>query len=208
MNHAIAPIAQAIASVHPLLKATHYVLDLETLGKTPSAAIAAIGCVRIENGVIGTAFYRRVNVDSAIAWGGETDASTIDFWLQQSEEARAEIHDPHNRLAINSALIELAEFIDRPAAIHGEQYVWGNGATFDNVIISTAFKRSHIERPWPYWNDRDLRTLIDLYPEAKASTAFVGTKHHALDDAMHEARILCAALALHTSVHATARGTP
>lgn len=205
---ALTPLAQALPIHHPLLKVTHYVLDLETLGKGPNAAIATIGCVRIVNGQIGTGFYRRVNVESAIAWGGQTDASTIEWWLQQSEEARAEIHDHRNRLPINEALHELAEFIGQPAFTHGKPCVWGNGATFDNVIITTAYQRSHIERPWHFTNDRDLRTLVDLYPEAKASTAFVGDKHHALDDAMHEARILCAALALHNAAHSTARSTP
>lgn len=193
------PIAQALESLHPLLRATHYVLDLETLGKGPNAAIATIGCVRVENGVIGDGLYIRVDVDSAIAFGGETDASTIDFWLKQSEEAQREIHHDFNRVKINNALIQLADFIDRPAALYGESYVWGNGATFDNVIISTAFQRAHIPRPWPYWNDRDLRTMVHLYPEAKKNTLFPasGVKHHALDDAMHEARILIAALNLH-----------
>ncbi|SHM78503.1 3'-5' exonuclease [Phytopseudomonas punonensis] len=183
--------------IHPLLRATHYVLDLETLGKGPNAAIATIGCVRIENGVIGDGLYIRVDVDSAIGFGGETDASTIDFWLKQSEEAQREIHQGFNRVKINNALIQLADFIDRPAAVYGESYVWGNGATFDNVIISTAFQRAHVPRPWQNRNDRDLRTITDLYPEAKKSVQFVGLKHHALDDAMHEARILVAALKLH-----------
>jgi len=193
------PIAQALESLHPLLRATHYVLDLETLGKGPNAAIATIGCVRIENGVIGDGLYIRVDVESAIAFGGETDASTIDFWLKQSEEAQREIHHGFNRVKINNALIQLADFIDRPAAVYGESYVWGNGATFDNVIISTAFRRAHVPRPWQNRNDRDLRTMVHLYPEAKANTLFPasGVKHHALDDAMHEARILIAALNLH-----------
>ncbi len=207
MNQQLATLALANQAQHPLIKATHYVLDLETLGKTPGAAIAAIACVRIESGAISTGFYRRVDTESSISWGGETDASTFDFWLQQSDAARAEIYDHHNRLPINEALLELAEFIDRPTATHGRPFVWGNGATFDNVIITTAFRRSHIERPWPYWNDRDLRTIVDLYPEAKANTPFVGEKHHALDDAMHEARILCAAIALHTAANSTARST-
>ncbi len=197
MTLTLQPSAQALESLHPLLRATHYVLDLETLGKGPNAAIATIGCVRIENGVIGDGLYIRVDVDSAIGFGGETDASTIDFWLRQSEEAQREIHHGFNRVKINNALIQLADFIDRPAALYGETYVWGNGATFDNVIISTAYQRAHIPRPWPYWNDRDLRTIVQLYPEAKKSVPFVGLKHHALDDAMHEARILVAALKLH-----------
>ncbi|OLU31498.1 hypothetical protein BVH03_08475 [Pseudomonas sp. PA15(2017)] len=197
MTPTLHPIAQALESLHPLLRATHYVLDLETLGKGPNAAIATIGCVRIENGVIGDDLYIRVDVDSAIGFGGETDASTIDFWLRQSEEAQREINHGFNRVKINNALIQLADFIDRPAAIYGESYVWGNGATFDNVIISTAFRRAHVRRPWQNRNDRDLRTITDLYPEAKKSVPFVGLKHHALDDALHEARILVAALKLH-----------
>jgi len=197
MTPTLHPITQALETLHPLLRATHYVLDLETLGEGPNAAIATIGCVRIENGVIGDGLYIRVDVDSAIGFGGETDASTIDFWLRQSEEAQREIHHGFNRVKINNALIQLADFIDRPAAIYGETYVWGNGATFDNVIISTAFRRAHIPRPWQNRNDRDLRTITDLYPEAKKSVPFVGLKHHALDDAMHEARILVAALKLH-----------
>lgn len=186
-----------LETLHPLLRATHYVLDLETLDDGPNAAIATIGCVRIEHGHIGDGLYIRVDVESAIAFGGETGGSTIEWWLKQSEEARREIYHESDRLGISSALLRLSEFIDRPDAIYGKRYVWGNGATFDNVIASTAYQRAHIPRPWPEKTDRDLRTITDLYPEAAQSVQFIGLKHHALDDAMHEARILVAALNLH-----------
>ena len=49
-----------------MINATHYVLDLETMGKGPRAAIVAIGCVRIEQGAITDTFYRRVNLESSL----------------------------------------------------------------------------------------------------------------------------------------------
>lgn len=182
-----------------LLTATHYVLDIETLGKGPSAAIAAIGCVRVEHGTIDAGFYERVDLASAMSLGGEVDASTIEWWLQQGNDARREVDGTKERLHIHDALLRLVHFIKAGIAPAREARIWGNGATFDNVIVTTALQRSGIERPWAYWNDRDLRTLIELYPEAKRiGIDFIGTKHHALDDAMHEARILCQAIAQHT----------
>lgn len=184
---------------HPLLAATHYVLDLETLGKGPSAAIVAIGCVRVEFGMIGTGFYERVDLASAMAQGGEVDASTTEFWLQQQQEARQEVNGTRPCRPLSEALQMLVEFIAAGRNPANHVRVWGNGATFDNVIVSTALQRAGIERPWAFWNDRDLRTIVELYPEARTEVEFVGVKHHALDDAMHEARILCAAIAQHTN---------
>ncbi|MCY1371912.1 3' exoribonuclease, RNase T-like [compost metagenome] len=64
------------------------------------------------------------------------------------------------------------------------------------MILRGAFERSWLTAPWMFWNDRDLRTLLAIFPEAKKAVAFEGVKHHALDDARHEARQLCHALAL------------
>lgn len=183
-----------------MINATHYVLDLETMGKGPRAAIVAIGCVRIEQGTITGSIYRRVSLETSLQAGLQVDASTIEWWLQQDEAARAEIYKPA-AIRIEGALANLAEFMGNnhlhkpnPKAL-----LWGNGSSFDNVIVGNAFDACGIPRPWLFWNDRDLRTLLALYPEAKA-LPFEGTKHHALDDAMHEAKQLLMALNLHQTL--------
>jgi DNA polymerase III epsilon subunit-like protein len=183
-----------------MINATHYVLDLETMGKGPRAAIVAIGCVRIDQGTINGSLYRRVSLETSLQAGLQVDASTIEWWLQQRETAREEIYQP-GAIRLESALAKLAEFMGcnhlhkpNPKAL-----LWGNGSSFDNVIVGNAFDACCIQRPWMFWNDRDLRTLLALYPEAKA-LPFEGTKHHALDDAMHEAKQLLAALQLHQAV--------
>ena len=70
--------------------------------------------------------------------------------------------------------------------------VWGNGASFDNVILSQMYRRHQIAQPWKWWNDRCYRTTLAGHPPVNLD--FVGTKHNALDDAMHQARTLIAIL--------------
>lgn len=177
-----------------MINATHYVLDLETMGKGPRSAIVAIGCVRIESLAITASLYRRVRLESALQAGLQADASTIEWWLQQDEAARAEIFNPGGH-TLEWALVDLAAFMGVTA---GEQpsnktMLWGNGSSFDNVIVGNAFDACHIPRPWNFWNDRDLRTLLAIFPQAK-QMPFEGIKHHAEWDALHEAKQLLTAL--------------
>lgn len=176
-----------------MINATHFVLDLETMGNRPSSAIVAIGCVRIENLAITGEFYRRVALASSLKVGLTTDASTINWWLQQDEDARKEITGEGANLF--EALLDLCEFIGADAYGKPNQaaLLWGNGCSFDNVIIGNAFDAHRLERPWCFWNDRDMRTLLAIFPKAK-QLAFEGTKHHALNDAKHEANQLLSVL--------------
>lgn len=182
-----------------MINCTHYVLDLETLGKGPRAAIVAIGCVRIEQGTINGSLYRRVSLETSLQAGLQVDASTIEWWLQQDETAQGEIYKP-GAIRLESALAQLADFMElTPGEDPTNCLLWGNGSSFDNVIIGNAFDACGIQRPWHFRNDRDLRTLLALYPEAKA-LPFEGIKHHALDDAKHEAKQLLMALNLHQTL--------
>ncbi|MBU0808735.1 MAG: 3'-5' exoribonuclease [Gammaproteobacteria bacterium] len=188
-----------------MINATHYVLDLETMGKGPRSAIVAIGCVRIENLKITGEFYHRVPLRSSMECGLQVDASTIQWWLEQEEAARVEITGG-SATELPHALGWLAAFMgvndDQPPSKNA--LLWGNGSSFDNVIVGNAFDACNIQRPWMFWNDRDLRTLLALYPEAKV-IPFEGTKHHALHDAQHEARQLIAALQIHLARQQDAR---
>ena len=71
--------------------------------------------------------------------------------------------------------------------------VWSNGAGFDNVVLSSAFRRIGMEQPWPFRNDRCYRTMKAQHPEVKMQR--VGTHHNAVDDAESQARHLMAMMA-------------
>lgn len=176
-----------------MINQTHIVIDLETMGIGTNGAIVAIGAVRIERGRHMAEFYRSVDLASSIDLGGTTDASTISWWLKQSPEARAEVDGSQQPGELTDVLLSLSDFIQ---ARH-EPRLWGNGATFDLRILGEAYDTCRLIRPWDFRLERDLRTILELYPEAKNIGEFDGIRHHALADTCHEAKQLCKALRLH-----------
>jgi exodeoxyribonuclease VIII len=159
-------------------------LDLETMGTGPSAAIIAIGAVsfNLEHGILGPRFYQVVDLASSVEWGAVIDPATVLWWLKQSEEARDAF-----RVKGMPFLEALRAFRDwmTPCGHRDEVRVWGNGAAFDNVVLGSAYDRAGIDRPWSFWNDRCYRTVKALYPECKLDRS--GTHHNALDDATSQA---------------------
>ena len=85
------------------------------------------------------------------------------------------------------------ERIDLPSALYGfadwfgdDKPVWGNGSTFDNVILKSAFAACQIETPWEFWNDKCYRTVKAQAKEIKLQR--LGTYHNALDDAISQTK--------------------
>ena len=167
-------------------------LDLETVGTSPDAAIIAIGAVVFdpETGEIGQTFLQAVSLESAVKEGGKMDVSTVLWWMGQSDEAKAVFTDK-NQVTIEEALSDFDDFIN--AYVEGgsdRARIWGNGSDFDNVLLGTAYDRLRMERPWKFFNNRCYRTAKSLNPSIKMER--VGTFHNALDDAMSQAKHLIA----------------
>lgn len=68
--------------------------------------------------------------------------------------------------------------------------VWGNGSRFDNEILDNAYKSCGLVTPWSHRQDRCYRTIKDLHPEVKYIPPVI--KHHALEDAVAQAKHLLA----------------
>lgn len=163
-------------------------LDLETMGNGPDAAIVAIGAVEFSGPELSEQLYVNVDLSSSVAGGGVMDASTVVWWLQQSEQARKEISSK-GIFSIEAALRMFSEF----ASGYGKEVrIWGNGAAFDNVILRQAYKRAGIEAPWKYSNDRCYRTVAASRKDIPINRT--GTHHNALDDAISQARHMHAIL--------------
>ena len=152
-------------------------VDLETMGTGANSAIIAIGAVVFENYKVTDEFYRVVDLQSCIDAGLEMDASTVMWWMQQSDEARAQFNKSSNTLQ------EVLE--DFSVWCPDNAQMWGNGAAFDNVILSNAYKKCGMTQPWKFWNDMCYRTLKNMNPKIKMER--VGTYHNALDDAKSQA---------------------
>ena len=162
-------------------------VDLETMGKGPEAAIVAIGVVEfdLETSDIGRTFYAKVSLESAMEHGGKVDASTVMWWLQQSDEARAELCTDQEHII--DALVGLSRWM-RDCCPLEERRVWGNGATFDNVILKSAYENCSFDVPWKHWGDRCYRTVKNMVPDIPLVRR--GVHHNALDDALSQAEHL------------------
>lgn len=163
----------------------HLMIDLETMGIGPNAAIIAIGAVIFEPGKQDLVCYHEIiNLESSMMKGGTITPSTVIWWLKQSDEARAIFHKPSG--SITAVLGDFSRWIN----IHAPDLcaVWGNGANFDNVILRSAYDRAGLDVPWKYNMDRCYRTLRALVPEVRVQDH--GVKHNALDDAMHQVKVL------------------
>lgn len=153
----------------------HCMVDLETLSTQPDAAILSIGAVIIEPGPgLTETFYEVVELQSCLDVGLRVDASTVYWWLEQSESARLALLK--KRVPLDTALQAFAIFY----AKYGAERLWGHGSNFDEPILRTAFARVKRPLPWKYRDVRDTRTLYELkdFTASKCDDA-----HNALADA-------------------------
>lgn len=190
---------------HGLVHGHHFVVDLETESTAPNAAITAIGVayLHVPADPFGVPLRFEFYARTEPLPGAHSDPETLNWWAGQSEEARAEVNGTLPRITLAEALEQLDLFMASMCAAKGQRLVWGNGSSFDNVILGNAYRSMARRTPWEFWNDRDLRTLIAMFPEAKQQ-AFVGIRHHALHDARHESQQLLAALVALSAMQADA----
>lgn len=177
---------------------THLMVDLETMGSGPDAPIVSIGAVYFDpsTGNTGAEFYQVVSLESSMSFGMKPDASTIQWWLKQSSEARSAIL-VDEAMGLRETLELLADFIAENAA-NGSHTVqlWGNGCSFDNVILRRAYALTQTPFAVPFWNDRDVRTMVELGKTVginpRFDIPFEGDMHNALSDARHQVKYVSA----------------
>lgn len=182
------------------LTPVHIMLDIETMGTRPGAAIVSIGACTFGDGSIWRGqrrqFQATISLDGQQERGLHLDPATVTWWLGQSDAARAAL-TAGSPVHLGSALFQLNAFVGAARDVNGEGApvrIWGNGANFDPPVIEAAYHACMLAPPWRYRDVRCLRTLLDLAGlDMKAYSR--GTLHDALDDAMSQADAAEAAFA-------------
>jgi hypothetical protein len=156
-------------------------LDLETYATTMDACVMTIGAVVFDlSGKQLESFYRRIDSASCDAIGLRKDPKTIAFWSQQSDKSRHEIETLENRVNIQDAIHDFTQFWKANRC----DFLWCNGANFDEPILSTIYDKLGMEKPWRFFNVRCVRTLLSLVNLKTSSTGLVS--HHAVDDCRNQ----------------------
>ena len=163
---------------------SHVMVDIETMGLKPGSAILSVGACRFDSG--GAAldrFYCEIDIYSCFDAGLKVDEDTREWWQDQPDDVR-----PDGDTDIGDALSSLSEWFDkRPYA-----GVWANSPSFDLDILAAAYEAVDLSEPWDYWETRDVRTVRSL--PCAVELEMDGREHHALDDAVHQAREVAATL--------------
>ncbi len=166
-------------------KPPNVMIDLETMSTAKTAAILSIGAVQFDfkTGELGAEFYQNITLSSCAFMGMHRSADTLNWWsLDENKEARDALSK--DAVSIEMAIIRFIQWCG------GEIIPWGNGVAFDIVILENAIRLFRREPPWKFYNESCYRTIKRLFRDVVVPRQ--GTKHHALDDAKHQARHLMA----------------
>jgi DNA polymerase III epsilon subunit-like protein len=162
--------------------------DLETLGKRPGCIVASIGAVIFDprGNWIGETLHTHIDMEDSALRGFNAEPDTVKWWLGQDDNARGLLVAGQD--AAVSAYAAIDGFCNFIASAGPDAEIWCNGNSFDIPILAAYFHHFHLPLPWNYWQERDLRTLKALNKGARIERH--GTHHNALDDALHQARLV------------------
>ena len=164
---------------------TRVMLDIETLGIEPGAAICSIGACTFDTDGVGETFEVAVDLESCQDRGLEIDADTLKWWLEQDDAAREILT---GGVPLATALSELRDFLDT----NDYDELWANSPKFDCEHLEAAYDALDWPTPWVFYELRDVRTVQALPGAVERDQD--GTEHDALDDAVHQAREVAATL--------------
>ncbi|MDC8457840.1 3'-5' exonuclease [Marinobacter sp. DS40M6] len=172
---------------------TDAMIDIETLDTRPSAVVIAIGVVlfnRREPSIkmkgLHLVFGKKEFRDEQIMMGRTVDKKTVIWWKGQ-EPAAKKIFKQANVKSMTDMFEKLTAFLTQGDV---KYLIWGNGASFDNTIVTSLYDSFGLEAPWKFWNDRCFRTFKGEHGHIARPPEFQGVKHNAEDDARQQARYL------------------
>lgn len=143
-------------------------IDIETLAKSKTAVIISMAAAFFNpiTGEITARFKKNINIQSCLNAGLEIDGDTISWWLKQDAEVRASVlTDPKPIFAV---LKEFEDWFFKNKIPKTDPEMWCNGTSFDFPILSSAFLLAlKKDFPWKYYMERDVRTILSLFPDIK-----------------------------------------
>ena len=116
----------------------HGMIDLETLGTGSNSVVVSVGLVafNISTGEILAELDIGLNLNQQIKTGGVIDGDTLEFHFAQAPDSIQKMAQ-RKVLDVKEGLDLISNFIKA----NNITTLWGNGATFDNVILRNLYAR-------------------------------------------------------------------
>jgi len=162
----------------------HMMVDIETLGKLPTAVVLSIG-VAVFNREFVSSFHWTLDIQEQLEWGRTIDGETLAWWVEQDEGVRRETFQQEHSLDVAFALLTS---VVRTFEV---KYFWAHSPSFDMVILNDLWRHKPV-MPWSYRQWLDTRTLGWLKTAPSSSRTNI---HNAQSDAERQAqwvrKLLC-----------------
>lgn len=163
-------------------------IDIETLGTTPGAVILSIGAVSFspDHHNPEGCFYRNIDTLSSLMRGMTVDSETVEWWRDpKRDKARAFLGS--DEASLDDTLREFTGWFRNIGEV---RHVYAKPPSFDCVLIEDAFRRCGLPVPWTFRQPRCVRTALTWSGFDEKTVPFIGVEHYALDDAIHQARVV------------------
>ena len=179
-------------------------LDIETLGTGQNATITQIAAAawNLETGELiefndstHNTFNITVNLDLMKTEDINIDISTIKFWTKNSHNTKLfkEILNNKSSFTEKDAVFQLILWLKKLQEHCDDLLLWGNGSLFDNTKIINKCEYYDISYPISFWNERDVRTIVDIYcrknniTDKEYKNSFPNENlHQAIDDVLNQ----------------------
>ena len=148
-----------------LLPTMDIMVDIETLGLAGTSQILQIAAISYhrESGHIYGKFEGVVELPDKI----EVNPDTLLFWIKENPVLLTSLMTRKSGQSEKDVVKAFADWIvyqtESNYRVKDVVMLWGNGANFDNRIIFEKCQAYGIDYPISYRNDRDFRTLVELY---------------------------------------------
>lgn len=170
----------------------HVMIDTETLGRTPGSVIRSVAAVEFdpETGETGRQKVWKIDLTDSIRYGFKVEASTLKWWLVQSEEARRDFVDGPETLLQDF----MEDFVDFLALVNdGDDFtLWCLQLDFDVALLRYYYSWYNLnvhgcdERvlPWNFRKVRDVRPYMDALSSAELLPPKAADRHTPMGDCL------------------------
>lgn len=178
-------------------KFKHVMIDTETLGKTPGSVVRSVAAVEFDpqTGETGRQKVWEIDLADSIRYGFKVEASTLKWWMMQSDEARREFVEGAET-PLEDFLEDFMQFI--AATDEGNDFtLWCLQLDFDVAMLRSMYSWYNLNvyrcdeevLPWNFRKVRDVRPYMDALDSAGLLPPKVADRHTPLADCL--AQINC-----------------
>lgn len=178
-------------------KFKHVMIDTETLGRTPGSVVRSVAAVEFDpqTGETGRQKVWKIDLADSIRYGFKVEASTLKWWMMQSDEARREFVEGAET-PLEDFLEDFMQFIT--ATDEGNDFtLWCLQLDFDVAMLRSMYSWYNLNvyrcdeevLPWNFRKVRDVRPYMDALDSAGLLPPKVADRHTPLADCL--AQINC-----------------